>query len=178
MAAAGIVDFTGKLVEGVPWVRNTEDGPAYVLVPAGKTDTSRDIIITKQDMAYLMDSKAAVCGAISVLLKKYRVTIHDIRHVYLAGAFGTFGSVDKMTEFGIFPEFPHAEFHRIGNGSLTGAYLALISSGVRERAEEIARRMAYIDLLVDTDFIDEYWAALRIPGKEELFPGYYNRSSP
>lgn len=175
MAAAGILDFTGKLVEGAPWVRKTEDGPGYILVPAEKSGTGRDIVITKQDMAYLMDSKAAVCGAISVLLRKYRVTIHDIRHVYLAGAFGTYGSVDKMTEFGILPEFPNAEFHRIGNGSLTGAYRVLISTGTRDRAVRIARQMAYIDLLVDTDFIDEYWAALRIPGKEELFPEYYRR---
>ena len=173
MAAAGILDFSGKLVEGAPWVHNTEDGPGYVLVPAEKTGTGRDIVITKQDMAYLMDTKAAVCGAISVLMKKYRVTIHDIRHVYLAGAFGTYGSIDKMTEFGIFPEFPNAEFHRIGNGSLTGAYRALISTEVRQRTLRIAQRMAYIDLLVDSDFIDEYWAALRIPGKEGLFPGYY-----
>lgn len=175
MAAAGIIDFTGKLVEGAHGVKNTEYGPGYMLVPASDTETGLDIMITKQDMAYLMDTKAAICGAISVLIMKYRLKITDIRHVYLAGAFGTFGSVDKMTEFGIIPEFPNAEFHRIGNGSLTGAFRALLSTDVRQRAVKIAERMAYIDLLVDTDFIDEYWAALRIPGKEELFPNYVNR---
>ncbi len=178
MASAGILDFSGKLVEGTPWVRDSSDGPEYVLVPAEQTETGHDIVITRQDMAYLMDSKAAVCGAIGVLLRKYRVTISDIRHVYLAGAFGTYGSVEKMTEFGILPEFPHAEFHRMGNGSLTGAYMALVSEEVRRRAAAIAGRMAYIDLLVDTDFIDEYWAALRIPGKEELFPRYYHKPDP
>lgn len=177
MAAAGILDFTGKIVEDAPGVRNTEDGPGYILVPAEKTGTGRDIMITKQDMAYLMDTKAAACGAISVLMMKYRVTIDKIRHVYLAGAFGTFGSVEKLTEFGIIPEFPAAEFHRIGNGSLSGAYHALISTDIRQRAIQIAKRMGYIDLLVDTDFIDEYWAALRIPGKEELFPNYYKNTS-
>lgn len=175
MAVAGILDFAGKLVEGAPGVRNTEDGPGYVLVPASDTETGRDIMITKQDMAYLMDTKAAVCGAISVLMLKYRVTIRDIRHVYLAGAFGTYGSIDKLTEFGILPEFPNAKFHRIGNGSLTGAYKALVSTDIRLRGTKIAERMGYIDLLVDCDFIDEYWAALRIPGKEELFPDHFSR---
>ncbi|MDD1728360.1 MAG: ASKHA domain-containing protein [Methanospirillum sp.] len=177
MAAAGILDFTGKIVEDAPGVRNTEDGPGYILVPADKSGTGRDIMITRQDMAYLMDTKAAVCGAISVLMMKYHLKITDIRHVHLAGAFGTFGSIDQLTEFGIIPEFPQAEFHRIGNGSLTGAYQTLIGVEERSRAEEIARRMGYIDLLVDTDFIDEYWAALRIPGKEELFPEYYRTMS-
>ncbi len=177
MAKAGILDFSGKIVEGAPGVENTEDGPGYVLVPAEKTGTGRDIMITKQDMAYLMDTKAAACGAISVLMMKYRVKIEDVRHVYLAGAFGTFGSIDKLTEFGIIPEFPHAEFHRIGNGSLTGAYHALISINSRDRAIQIAEKMGYIDLLVDTDFIDEYWAALRIPGKEELFPSFFRQNN-
>jgi len=40
------------------------------------------------------------------------------------------------------------------------------------------RMMGYIDLMVDTDFIDEYWAALRIPGKEELFPSFYSSRKP
>jgi len=80
-----------------------------------------------------------------------------------------------MTEFGILPEFPHARFHRIGNGSLNGAYLSLMSTKVRDRAVQIAQRMGYVDLLVDTAFIDEYWAALRIPGKKELFPSYYQK---
>jgi uncharacterized 2Fe-2S/4Fe-4S cluster protein (DUF4445 family) len=175
MAAAGILDFSGKLVEGAPGVIHTRDGPVYILVPAAMTGTDKDIIITEQDMAYLMDTKAAVCGAISVLMMKYRLTIGDIRHVYLAGAFGTYGSVDKLTEFGIIPEFPNAEFHRLGNGSLTGAYRALLSTDARNRAVQIAERMAYIDLLVDTGFIEEYWAALRIPGKEELFPHFFKR---
>ena len=173
MVVAGILDFSGKLVEGAPGVKKTDYGPAYVMVPAAETETGMDIMITKQDMDYLMDTKAAICGAISVLMMKYRKNIRDIRHVYLAGAFGTFGSVDKLTEFGILPEFPNAEFHRIGNGSLTGAYKALVSKEVRERAERIAERTAYIDLLVDNDFIDEYWGALRIPGKEDLFPNYF-----
>lgn len=171
MAKAGILDFSGKLVDTAPGVRVGEKGSEYVLVPAEETATSQDIVITKDDLAYLMDSKAAVLGAISVMLKKYRVRIHDIRHVYLAGAFGSYGNIDALTSFGILPEFPKAEFHRIGNGSIAGAYACVLSVKARREAEKIAEYMGYIDLLVDNDFIDEYWAALRIPGKEELFPG-------
>ena len=41
-------------------------------------------------------------------------------------------------------------------------------------AEDIARKMAYIDLMVETDFFEEYLAALYIPGKREMFPGFFN----
>jgi uncharacterized 2Fe-2S/4Fe-4S cluster protein (DUF4445 family) len=169
MVAAGILDFTGKLVETKPGVRHGDDGPEFVLVPREKTGTGRDICITRRDMTYLMDSKAAICGAIGVLLKKYRVNVRDIRHVYLAGAFGAFSDMKNIIAFGIIPDFSRAEFKGIGNGSLAGALACLLSQEMRARARDISRRMVYIDLLIDTDFTGEYTAALRIPGKSEYF---------
>jgi len=170
MAAAGILDFSGKLVYDRPGVRRAPEGLEFVLVPKEKTATGKDICITSRDMEYLMDSKAAACGAIGVLLKKYRLTVNDIRHVYLAGAFGAFSELRNIIRFGIIPDFPLAGYHAIGNGSLSGAASALLSTGIRKKTAEIAARMVYIDLLIDADFIEEYSAALYIPGKKEYFP--------
>ena len=170
MVAAGILDFAGKLDRDHPHVRHGSEGLEYVLVPAGRTATGHDLVITQRDIDYIMDSKAAACGAIGVLLKKYKLTIADVRHVYLAGAFGAYTDMGNAVRFGILPAFPHAVFHPIGNGSLSGAYATLVSCNYRVIAETVAKKMVYIDLLVDTDFIEEYSAALYIPGKKELFP--------
>ncbi|HEX3001712.1 MAG TPA: ATP-binding protein, partial [Methanoregula sp.] len=172
MVAAGIVDFTGRLVDGRPGVRMGTSGHEFVLVRKEKTATGQDIVITRDDMAYLIDSKAAACGSIGVLLKKYRVGVGDIRHVYLAGAFGAYADTKKIVEFGIIPDFYQAEIHTIGNGSLSGACAALLSVKKRQEAADVAKKMVYIDLLVDADFIDEYAAAVYIPGKPDLFPRY------
>jgi uncharacterized 2Fe-2S/4Fe-4S cluster protein (DUF4445 family) len=172
MFESGALDFAGKLDPGHQRVRNESGVLEYVLVPSPKTATKRDMVITQQDIDYLMDSKAAACGGIGVLLKKYKLAVADIEHVYLAGAFGAFTDIGNATRFGILPEFPRAAFHPIGNGSLSGAYAALVSRDCRDLAEKVARRMVYIDLLVDTDFMEEYAAALYIPGKKELFPKY------
>jgi uncharacterized 2Fe-2S/4Fe-4S cluster protein (DUF4445 family) len=169
MVAAGILDFTGKLVETKPGVRPGADGLEFVLVPRDKTGTGRDICITGQDMIYLMDSKAAVCGAVGVLLKKYRMGVRDIRHVFLAGAFGAFSDMKNIVAFGIIPDFKEARYHGIGNGSLAGAMACLLSREIRVTAHDASRQMVYIDLLIDTDFIEEYTAALHIPGKKEYF---------
>ena len=170
MVRSGILDFTGKIVEGKPGVLPGDDGPEFVLVGKEDTATGRDIVITRQDMAYLMDSKAAVLGAIGVLMKKYRISVGDVRHVYLAGAFGAYADLDNVVTFGILPRFFNAEYHPIGNGSLSGACAALLSQERRLEAESVAKKMAYIDLLVDSDFIEEYSAAIYIPGKKEYFP--------
>ncbi len=170
MVAAGILDFSGRFVQGKPGVREGPDGLEFVLVPKEMTATGRDIVINRPDLLYLMDTKAAACGAVGVLLKKYRLTVQDIRHVYLAGGFGEYADREKLTRFGIIPKFPQAAFHAIGNGSLSGAGVALLSQEKREELTRVARRMVYIDLLVDADFIEEYTAALYIPGKPEYFP--------
>lgn len=170
MAQAGILDFTGKIVEGKPGVRTAPGGPEYVLVDKDMTATGRDIVITSPDMAYLMDSKAAVLGSIGVLLKKYRISVKDIKKVYLAGAFGTYANPENIVRFGIIPDFFYATFQGIGNGSLSGAYAALMSGNQRQAAQEVADKMVYIDLLCDADFIEEYSSAIYIPGKPEFFP--------
>jgi len=116
-----------------------------------------------------MDSKAAVCGAVGVLLKKYRVGVRDIRHIFLAGAFGAFSDMKNVVAFGILPDFSVAQYHGIGNGSLAGAMACLLSSEMRNLARDISRQMVYIDLITDADFIEEYSSALHIPGKKEYF---------
>jgi uncharacterized 2Fe-2S/4Fe-4S cluster protein (DUF4445 family) len=170
MVGAGILDFTGRIVAGKPGVREGPAGPEFVLIPRDKTATGQDIIINRNDMAYLIDSKAAACGAIGVLMNKYRVRISDVRNVFLAGAFGAYADTKKIVEFGIIPDFIHAATRAIGNGSLSGACSALVSRKKRLEAVDIAKRMVYIDLLVDADFIEEYAAAVYIPGKPEYFP--------
>jgi uncharacterized 2Fe-2S/4Fe-4S cluster protein (DUF4445 family) len=175
MVTTGALDFAGKLRGDHKLVRSGEEGLEYVLVPANQTAIARDIVITQHDIDYFMDSKAAVCGAIGVLLNKCKLTIADVRHVYLAGAFGTYTNMANATRLGIIPEFPAATFHPIGNGALSGAYATLVSTSHRSMAEDIAAKMAYIDLMVDTDFFEEYLAALYIPGKRELFPAFYSR---
>ncbi|MCW3979775.1 MAG: ASKHA domain-containing protein, partial [Candidatus Bathyarchaeota archaeon] len=107
MFRVGILDFVGKLVHGVtPLVREGKWGLEYVVVPAGETGIGQDIVLTQADLDYVVDSKAAACGAITVLMKKLRIGIEDVRHLYLAGAFGTYTDLDNATRLGIFPEFP------------------------------------------------------------------------
>jgi uncharacterized 2Fe-2S/4Fe-4S cluster protein (DUF4445 family) len=170
MYRAGILDFSGHLVEGAPGVREGPEGLEFVLVPASQSATGRDLAITARDLTYLMDSKAAVLGAVAVLLDRYRVRPEDVRHLYLAGAFGAFADLASVHGFGILPRFPNAAVRGIGNGSLAGAYAALVSRARRREASACAESTAYIDLLVDPAFVEAYTAALTIPGRPDLFP--------
>jgi uncharacterized 2Fe-2S/4Fe-4S cluster protein (DUF4445 family) len=166
----GILDFAGKLVPGSPMVREGKWGLEYLVVQAEDTGIGKDIVLTQADLDYVIDSKAAACGGITVLMKKLRIGIEDVKNIYLAGAFGTFTNLDNATLLGIFPEFPNATVYPIGNGSLSGAYATLMSMEKRREAREVAQKMVYVDLLVDIEFIDEYSMALYLPGAKKYFP--------
>jgi uncharacterized 2Fe-2S/4Fe-4S cluster protein (DUF4445 family) len=173
MFSVGILDFTGKIVKGrTPLVREGRDGLEYVLVPAEETAIGRDIVITQRDMDYIMDSKGAVCGGILVLMRKFNLSIYDVKNFYLAGAFGAYTDLSSATRLGIFPEFPNAKIHPIGNGSLSGAYATLLSTKKRDEANNVAQNMLYIDLLADVMFAETYSESIYIPGPKELFPSY------
>jgi len=173
MFKVGIIDFVGKLVpRRSQTIREGKWGLEYLVVPADETAIGQDIVITQADLDYVIDSKAAACGAITVLMHKLKIGIRDVRHLYLAGAFGTYTDLDNAMKLGIFPEFPNVEIHPIGNGSLAGAYSTLMSMEKRKEAKEIAEKMVYVDLLVDSEFIEEYSKALYIPGAKEYFPSH------
>ena len=172
----GLLDFVGKLVPGLtPLVREGKWGLEYVVVPAENTAIEQDIVLTQADLDYVVDSKAAACGAITVLMKKLKIGIYDIKNLYVAGAFGTYTDLENAIRLGIFPELPNGEVHPIGNGSLSGAYATLMSMEKRKEAREIAERTVYVDLLVDVEFMEEYSRALYLPGAKEYFPSHSRR---
>jgi len=172
MYRSGLVDSLGKIraEEMTSLIRKGPDGAEYVVSPVTENDLGKDIVITQKDLDNLIDSKAAVCGSVAVLMKKVGATITDVRNLYLAGAFGNYVDPASATAIGIFPEFPNAKIVQIGNGSVAGAYLSLVSVKKRRDAEQVAENTTYYDLTVDPDFMEEYSAAFNIPGKPEFFP--------
>jgi uncharacterized 2Fe-2S/4Fe-4S cluster protein (DUF4445 family) len=173
MFAVGILDFAGKIVEGrTPLVRKGKDGLEYTIVPAEETAIGRDIVMTQRDLDYIMDSKGAACGGILVLMRKFKLSIYDIKNFYLAGAFGAYTDLRNATKLGIFPEFPNAKIRPIGNGSISGAYATLLSMEKQREANRIAENTLYIDLLADVTFAETYSESIYIPGPRELFPSY------
>jgi uncharacterized 2Fe-2S/4Fe-4S cluster protein (DUF4445 family) len=176
--SVGLMDFAGKFVPGKSLlIREGKWGLEYLVVLSEETDIEKDIVLTQIDLNYVIDSKAAACGAITVLMKKLKISINDVKHVYLAGAFGAYSDLKNSIKLGIFPEFLNAQFHPIGNGSLAGAYLTLISMEKRREAKNVAVKTVYIDLLVDIEFMDEYSKALYIPGAKEYFPTYFRNNN-
>ena len=91
--------------------------------------------------------------------------------MYIAGGFGRYIDVERAITIGMLPDLPVEKFQFLGNTSIIGAYYALLCDRLRNEAEEIAKKMTYVELSVSHSFMDEYMQALFLPHTNlEAFP--------
>lgn len=168
MFLTGIIDQKGKLVESKSRrVRIGEEGKEF-LIYEGK---DKEIVLTEVDIENILRAKAAIYAGVTLLLKEAGFELDVIEKVYIAGGFGNYLNVDKAIILGMLPDLPKERFVFLGNTSITGAYLCLLSDKLRREAEEIASKMTYIELSVSRGFMDEYVSALFLPHTDmNLFP--------
>ena len=172
LLCSGIIDQSGRftLLDN-PRVRVVDDVPEFIIAQAEETATGEPIVITEDDISNLIKSKGAVLAAVRVLLKTLSMDFTDLEKVYVAGGFGAHLDIEKAIFIGLLPDVPKERVRFIGNSSLAGARLALLSTHAFHRAEEIANRMTYIELSVHPEFMNEFIAALFLPHTDvELFP--------
>lgn len=170
MLLAGLIDQKGKFLEGKSYrIRRGEEGLEYVIYSDKRL--KKDIILTEIDIENLIRAKAAVYSGISTLITEAGLTMDAIERVYVAGGFGNYLNIGKAILIGMIPDIPEERYTFMGNTSLTGAYLCLMSEELMREAEEISSKMTYVELSVSRMFMDEYVSALFLPHTNmSLFP--------
>jgi len=164
----GVVDKAGnvKLDLDTPRVRRGEHGPEYVVVWADETETGRDIVLTKVDVDNLMRAKAAIYAGLSVLASNVGIDLAEVQQVLIGGAFGKYINIENAIIIGVLPDLPWDRFHFLGNTSVLGSYMALLSRQACEQMRDIAQGMTYIELSADNTFFEAFTAALFLPHTE------------
>lgn len=166
---SGVIDQKGKFLEkpNTKRIRIGFEGPEFVFY----SDGQKDIVLTEVDIENIIRAKAAIYAGVSLLLKKTGFTFNDIDNIYIAGGFGNYLNVEKAIIIGMLPDLPKEKFIFLGNTSIAGAYLCLLSEKMRREAEEIAQKMTNVELSVSRRFMEEYLSALFLPHTDiGLFP--------
>jgi uncharacterized 2Fe-2S/4Fe-4S cluster protein (DUF4445 family) len=169
MFLKGVIDQKGKFVKEIKTDRIREgfEGPEFLFF----RDDSREVVLTEVDIENILRAKAAIYAGVSLLLKEVGLGFDTIQRVYIAGGFGNYIDVDKAIILGMLPDIPREKFSFIGNASITGAYLCLLSKELRQEAGIIASKMTYMELSVSRGFMEEYMSALFLPHTHmRLFP--------
>jgi uncharacterized 2Fe-2S/4Fe-4S cluster protein (DUF4445 family) len=177
LVAERIIDQSGKFIQYEhPRVRVVDEVTEFVLAQPGETASGEAVVITEDDIGNLIKSKGAVLAAIKVLLENLGVSFDELGTLYVAGGFGAHLDIDKAIFIGLLPDIPRERIRFMGNSSLAGARIALLSTEGFHRAESIARQMTYFELSVHPEFMKEFVASLFLPHTQmELFPSVRTR---
>jgi uncharacterized 2Fe-2S/4Fe-4S cluster protein (DUF4445 family) len=142
---AGIIDSTGRM-----------DRPEFIITDKVK--------ITQRDIRQVQLAVAAIRAGINIMLKKAGLKPGDLKRVLVAGGFGSFIRRNHAQRLGLLPaEINHEKISFIGNTSLAGAKLALLSNKARLKAAELAGQTEHLELSVDSDFQNEFAEAMIFP---------------
>jgi len=160
-----VIDQKGKIREeiGSKRIRRGESGLEYVIAWRVESAVNKEIVITEVDLDNLIRAKAAIYAGFATLLSHMGMTFAQVEHMYIAGGFGRYIDVERAITIGMLPDLPVDRFQFLGNTSIMGAYYGLLCDRLRHEAEEIAKKMTYIELSVSRSFMDEYMSALFLP---------------
>jgi len=143
---AGVVDGSGRMLDGHPRVRSGSEYREFVLVEEGEFGAPTTVVLTQHDVRELQLAKAAIRTGIQVLLATNGRKEQDLDQVIIAGAFGTYIDVASAVAIGMMPGLALERFRQVGNAAGMGARMALISSTQRMKAQTLASRVTYVEL--------------------------------
>lgn len=176
---ARMIDIRGKfrpsamgerLVSGV-------DGHALLIAPAAEAADGHPVLLSQVDLDALMRSKAAMYAILTTLMHQVGMPFAALHRIFVAGAFGRHIAPRQAIVLGMLPDLPLEVYQAIGNSSLAGAEVVLTDASARQRALALVRRITYVELNVNQEFMIRFSGSRFIPHTDRrLFPSvpFYN----
>jgi uncharacterized 2Fe-2S/4Fe-4S cluster protein (DUF4445 family) len=152
----GIVDRSGRMQAGHERVRKAEDGVEYFL----SDGAHGDIVFTQHDVRALQLAKGAIVAGWTLLLEHEGLTPDDLRHVYVAGAFGNYLDLENALAIDLIPPVGKSRVAFVGNAAGVGAQMALVDTRERERIAQLRKRIAFLELATHSRFHEVFTKAL------------------
>ncbi len=166
----GIIDKSGRFKKEIPSPRLkiTDGKPEFVIAWKEETAIGKDITITQQDVRNVQLGKGALYTGAKLMMRQ--LGIEKLDKVILAGAFGSYIDPEKAMVLGMFPDCDLTDVYAVGNAAGDGARRALLNRDKRLEADEVAKKVEYIELTIEADFQKEFIEAMQIPHMKDPFP--------
>ena len=134
-----------------------------MVVPASRSASNQALTISQADIDSLIRSKAAMYTILETITSHVGITFNDLSTFYVAGTFGAFIDPAAAIAIGMIPDLPLSTYRSIGNSSLEGATMALLSIDAIDEIDWIRDRITYLELNVNQDFMNRFSAAKFLP---------------
>jgi uncharacterized 2Fe-2S/4Fe-4S cluster protein (DUF4445 family) len=148
-----------------------ETSAFFVVVPGEETVDGNPVVLSQLDLDAMMRSKAAMYAILTTLVSQVGVGFEQLDKIFIAGAFGKHIDPGHAVTLGMIPDLPLSRYESVGNSSLRGAELVLLSESCWKRSREIRRKVTYLELNVNQEFMIRFSGSRFIPHTDpELFP--------
>ncbi len=153
ICGSGLVDLMSELVrtERMNSLGRFEGGPHDFVV--AESD-GRPITFSEADVNALAQAKGANVAGLQIAFAEYGIRYVDLDVFYLAGAFGRHLNLESSKRIGLIPNIPAEKIIQIGNASVEGACIALLSRTKRAEIESLVRRVTHCRLETHPGFFD------------------------
>jgi uncharacterized 2Fe-2S/4Fe-4S cluster protein (DUF4445 family) len=146
----------------------------FILAPKEVTSTGKPIVLSQKDIREIQMAKGAFYSGMNLILNylnRTREKHHEIRQIFLAGAFGNYIDKRNAKFIGMIPDISDEKIYQIGNAAGMGAQHCLINTNLRQKTQELLKKIKYVEIAVQENFQREYAEAMYFPHlKLENFP--------
>jgi len=153
ICGSGLIAVLGELVrtKKINKVGRFEDGS-----DRWYADKNKQVFINEHDINLLSQAKAANVAALQILFKEYNRTFEEIDTFYLAGGFGEHIDIEACIRIGLLPDIPREKYKKIGNATIEGLTMALLSKPTRLALERFVKNIRQVNLESDPAFFDHF----------------------
>ena len=151
ICGSGLIDVLSELLRTgrMNSLGRFEDGSEPFVLEAG---SDPPICLTEGDVNELAQAKGANAAGLKVIFDRYGIRFDDLAVFYLAGGFGRFLRVSAAKRIGLIPDLDEAKILQVGNASIEGASLALLSRAKRAELENMVRQITHCRLETHPQF--------------------------
>jgi uncharacterized 2Fe-2S/4Fe-4S cluster protein (DUF4445 family) len=127
------------------------------------SDGEREVWLSQKDISELQLAKAAIRSGLEILVAEYGGGYGSIGEILIAGAFGYYLKPHDLVAIGFLSEIDESKVRFVGNTSLEGALMALLSVRMAARAVEISRTVSTVELAGRKNFEDMFVQHIHFP---------------
>jgi uncharacterized 2Fe-2S/4Fe-4S cluster protein (DUF4445 family) len=115
---------------------------------------TNNLTLSRADISALAQAKAAnYCGQ-AIVLREYGLPIEKFEKLYLAGGFANYVNEANAIDIGFIANMPLEKVEKVGNTSLQGAVIMLLSTEKREEIEKLTSTVEHVELETAPDFFE------------------------
>jgi len=117
-------------------------------------DESKNVYLTEADISELAQAKGANVAGLYLVFERHGIDFADLDRFYFAGGFAEHLDLDAARRIGLIPDLPDDRLAQIGNASIEGATVALLSRSAREDLERTLANIEHVELEAESRFFD------------------------